>query len=205
MPLPFNWPGEASALAKMFGLKGKLPLGLDEIVVPVTVVGNLDDAPWSSSRPVGKERSQVAVALNNSGVMARPGRGVWLRIDGFVVDNEQAGVATFEVRLLTPANIAALTNNGDSNVNSFLGIIEASGTWDRTGSLVSSVQHTSTIGANVMRLRIPQDEHVHVHLDQPIYIDGDARGGIGALCVWCATQNQSCIVGFSGREYFNRS
>lgn len=47
MPKPIQRPEQALALARAYNIKGKLPLVLDEVVVPVHIVGELDPAEWT--------------------------------------------------------------------------------------------------------------------------------------------------------------
>jgi hypothetical protein len=78
MPKPVQVGATALALSKAYALKGKLPLQLDEIIVPVHIVGRLDvgtGTPCSGTSAAPDSVGEFAMAgLRNpvaSGVIAR--------------------------------------------------------------------------------------------------------------------------------------
>lgn len=61
--LEFNVGELATRLRKALGVRGRMPLGLDEHVVPVTIAADLSGAPWRTN-PVHGEGAQNAVFGN---------------------------------------------------------------------------------------------------------------------------------------------
>jgi len=77
MPTPIQRPEQALALAKAYNIKGKLPLMLDEVVVPVHIVGELDPSAWTpgtggSTPPAG---SKIFTGRFGAPTWAAPGAG----------------------------------------------------------------------------------------------------------------------------------
>jgi hypothetical protein len=74
VPTKVQGPDAALALARAYGIKGRLPLVLDEVIVPVHIVGQLDPlnfvpAPGGGSAPPpGSELGASFVAQTNVGV-----------------------------------------------------------------------------------------------------------------------------------------
>jgi hypothetical protein len=65
VPAPIQRGSEALALSKHYNLKGKLPLQLDEVIVPVHIVGELGDA---NGRECAGTVGDPAVAAQRSNV-----------------------------------------------------------------------------------------------------------------------------------------
>ena len=207
MPLPFNWPGESATLQKLFGLKGRVPLQMDEMVVPVAIIANGEASPWASSINVAKHRNQAAGGAGvESGIMVRPGGGVVLSIEKVVVDNNQASAIRCDLRMLSPALIATpITVVASSNMNNMQAPINPDGSIGRTGSLVSSVTHTAVIGDVLWRINVAANDSKQFQLPVPFFLDGDANGGVGGLVLWNLADDQVIGATFIGREYPNRA
>jgi len=190
----------------MLGLKGGNPQSLDEIVVPVIVEGNVDDSPFQPSINVGRNANVGAVAVNNNAAIVRAGAGTILRIDGFQIVNETAATASYTFTIMTPANIVTGTLIGTASpLVALSDPIDPLGAVNRVGSTIQGFNHTSILGTAFWRPLLADDEERIVTFQQPIYLDGNARGGIGALACWHAAQNVAGRFAVIGREYLHRA
>lgn len=206
MPLTINWPAPGQTLQKLFGLKGRIPLTVDETLVPVAVLEQAESTPWGSARSVARHRNQAAGGVGtNAGIMVRPGAGVVLCIDHVLVDNNQANAIRADLRILSPAQVALVTVVASNNMNDMQAPIQTDGSVARTGSLVSSVTHTATIGNVIARINVAADESEDLVIPSRWYLDGDAKGGVGALILWTLTTNELISASFHGAEFVNRA
>lgn len=72
MPTKIQRHEQALALARAYNIKGKLPLQLDETVVPVHIVGELDPSEWTPSRaPAGSDEGIIHISGSSAGVGRR--------------------------------------------------------------------------------------------------------------------------------------
>lgn len=204
MPLTINWPEPGQTLQKQFGLKGRIPLSIDETVVAVSVLEDVR-APWSSRRSVARHRSQAAVPLENSGIMATPGAGVVLAIDHVFIDNAQANAIRVDLRVLSAAAVAGVVPIATSNFNDMQNPIQTDGSIARTGSVLTSLTRVGATGNVLARLNIAANESDDFELTTPFYFDGDAPGGVGGLVAWNLVVNEPFAASFHGFEYVNRS
>jgi len=88
MPRPVQRGDFALELSRTYGLKGKLPLVLDEVIVPVHIVGSLTDSPETSTdRMMSQVQISAADLANSSRVnLVNPLQsGVLLLVDGWSV------------------------------------------------------------------------------------------------------------------------
>jgi len=205
MPIPVQYPGQANALQKLFGLKGKIPLSVDETIVPVALIADQMNSPWGDVISVARHRAQAALAANNSGLMVRPGAGVVLGIDQIFVDNNQGNAVRIDLRMLSVATVTAMTVVASSNMNDMSAPIASDGSIARTGSVVSSITRIGATGNVLARINIAANESDVFKLGAPFYLDGSAKAGIGALAIWNLTLNEPIGASFIGREYVHRA
>lgn len=136
--------------------------------------------------------------------MARPGPGIYLRLERLEILNPNAGDMTANFSLLNPADIATITVNTIAPMVDLQSPIDRAGGLARTGSTVSACVHTSALGEVMAQVIIPSGTSRSFDLGPSIYLDGDAPGGIGGFMLWNSTVNEIVRVAFFGREYFNR-
>lgn len=112
MPRPVQRGAEALALSKHYNLKGKLPLQLDETIVPVHVVGALDsDATAVRYAGInGRAAAGVGVA-SLVGIRNPEGSGVLATITGVSV-NTAAGLVTPRMWIHYSPDILAVADVG---------------------------------------------------------------------------------------------
>jgi len=205
MPTNITWPGESGALRRMFGTKGGLPLALDEIAVPVAIIGDTEDSPWESSTGVGRSGNHGGTAATNAAQLVLPGVGTVLRIDMANVINDLAGVHTYAFTILSPADIAAATLGAQSSLVALTNVIDPTGAVNRVGSTMGDMRAASVLGDRFFEVHVDADRQSLVTFKHPVYIDGSARGGIGGLGIWVVDQNIAMRASVLGREYLNRA
>ena len=205
MPMPINWPGDSNAVRQLFGLKGRVTLGLDESVVPVVIIGDADQSPWGGSLNVGRGAFIDPLPALNAYAVAQPGGGVVLRIDQINIGNDTGTVIDWHLNLLTPAQIATLTIATTFNFQNLQSPIQADGALDRTASVLLEANVAGIIGTQIDAGTLPANDHDVIPLPNPVYLDSAAAGGVGGLAIIADVVNTGILVAFNGREYFHRS
>jgi len=193
----------ARALADLFVLKGKMPLGIDEVVVPVAMVADLTETPYLRyAAPVGRATTQAATAANFAYVMVRPGAARVLQIHAVLIRNPDVAAQTFSIKIGTAAFVAQL-----DTVASAGRLIDLANPIANT--LVSSllqtaldVAGTDTGSNSIISVDIPAGSSLYVPLPDPgISLYGNDEGGTPALAVKCSTIALGVGASFYGREW----
>ena len=128
-----------------------------------------------------------------------------LRIDQVIIDNNSAAAIRADVRVLNPADLALLTVVASSNMNDMRAPIQTDGSIARTGSIVSAVTHTVLLGNVLARQNVGANDSKVLTLGVPFYVDGSAKGGVGALVVWNLADDEPIAASWIGREYVHRA
>lgn len=205
MPIPINWPGFSQTAQKLFGLKGRIPLAFDETVVPIYIVESGPETPWSGNRSCGNHKNQAAVALNFAIVGVQPVTGVYLRVESIWLENTEAAAARMKISVYRPSQIAAITENARTNLVDYTAPVDPLGASGRVGSVIVEAEHTVSSGVVIWRGSVGIGEAKEVVLRQPIFLDGNAKGGIGMLAVISENVNEGIGAAFFCREYVDRS
>lgn len=216
MTIQIQWPGDAESLQQALGLKGRVPLVVDEVVAPVVVMQDIPESPWSSHNNVyGGFVFAFAPAGMNGGVMAIPGPGVTLGITSVTVRNSTGGTFIVHVGIIAPVTIPLVTEGTPvdfRNVTNGIARFGGSTGIPVTGSRAIPVQSANQVGALFWQSQVGGpalgDDARTFTFPEALYVDGDLRddvGQAGGVIVWCNTQNTEMTVSFAGREYPNRA
>ena len=109
MPEQINNPRLSAPLAEKYGIKGKLSLQLDSVVVPVTS-DEVGYEPFTDILPVSVSRVEAPAGVGvDSFVLVQPGPNTILVITSIMVNNADSADHTYQFRRLSAANVAALT------------------------------------------------------------------------------------------------
>jgi len=203
MPLPVQNAESSRALTAALGLKGRFRLSLDEIIVPVAVTDFLPDTPYTSIVPISGSTSQVAVALEFSYIMIQAVAGSILVVDQVLIDNQSGGDASYQFRLLTAGEVAAVSVaafNTSLNLNSpIIGGLVA-----RSGALVSRGTHTALVGTIAGRINILAGMTERFKFPSGASSYGDDSEGPVAITFFDTTVNQPMAATFFGRQFLNK-
>lgn len=111
MPKAIQGAREALALSRKYGLKGKLPLMVDEVVAPVVIIGTLDDERDLSRQVLGTNFAIPGAAEvgilgvrnpDGSGVLGRLSEVIPSNIDGFDVFYDIGNLVVPDALLRSP-------------------------------------------------------------------------------------------------------
>jgi len=149
-PLPISGMAVSSALSEAFALTGKLPLKLDETVVPVIIVGDLSRDLWGPPA-VGAVSAAAAAGFRSELELALPWSGSTMGL-GVIIDSIDfvAGGAAMMYTVTPSPGLAGPTVEGEK-------------AWLNTGTPASPFLRlhykntaVATIGGiNVVQVRVP--------------------------------------------------
>jgi hypothetical protein len=104
VPLNINAPEVADRLRRFFGTVGRIPTALDETIVPVALVGNLDEPPYRqrATNGVGAISQTGAAALTTYGAIRHPlAVGGFTRVRHIIARNTEAAALTVAVNMVS--------------------------------------------------------------------------------------------------------
>lgn len=203
MPSPIQDPGESQALVNLFGIKGRLPLNLDNVVVPVALVADLTNTPYSAiGRGNAARRQGAAGAGTYAAIAIEPGPGLICRVDTLTIENVAAGVREFEVRALTPAQWAGVTSVANGQAIDLNSPYTAGALPERLASICHSCHIAAVVGNILLRITMPQQTTQTFDLGLCLY--GDDSVGPIRLGTWLLTANEECNVSYTISEFKNK-
>lgn len=201
MTVKFNRAPLAFALSQLMDVKGRTEMMLDETVVPVTSIAQLTDTPYVRFGILcGEEQPSVAVAAKNSWVLARPGANKVLQIESLILENPAAAAQKFSIRILTAADVATLDTIGSPA--QMLDLTSPIARTRLSSFVVDASDAVSTAGNSFAKVALPTLATLQIFFPSPgVCLFGNDEGGIPALGVSGATQNQEINVTVLGREW----
>lgn len=102
MPLQIQLGELADRLRRALLVKGRLPLALDETVVPVVSLGDASQAPYAKDPALGSSRhTRAALAANFSHIGWQAAVGSILCVDSVLISNPNAAPSTIRVGITT--------------------------------------------------------------------------------------------------------
>ena len=213
MPIPIGTPDPSQVLQKQLGVKGKFDLRLDETIVPVATVTDCRNSPFEQGVYNFMGQKQLAPAAGRFAyIMARPVVGVIIAIDAFSFDNEFQADNPYliDLRIMAPANIAAITELSSDAMLNTSDPIQATDLVQGAAAEVVSLDHnTANVGGLLDRYSFTDaaftgPHHHRVPLANPIFLNGDADGGIGGLALVNRTAQSALRGSFEGRVFTSR-
>lgn len=201
MPKPIQVPDVSQGVTAGLGVKGYVPLQLDETVVITVHPVDLEDSPYQRLyTPCGARRTIGAPGAGRFAVLGvRPSVNTILRVDRVVLTTNTAGTHQFILQLLSNAQVAALANLTTFNMVSF--------NPPTVPTLVGSQSFTADAASNTPgtllgELAILNQGTEEFVLDKGISLPGNDPAGVGALCIVNADSNVAIrSASFICREY----
>jgi hypothetical protein len=196
----FNRPQLVQAAAQFLGLKGDLPMQVDEQLLSIISMGELTDSPYLRyAIPVAEQGAVTAVALENSYVCIQPSAQVALQIKQILISNAEAVVQFISIAISTAAQIATAGLASGPNVVDFANPIAGT----LRGSIIRTGTHTDTgQGNQIIVVRVAAGETFQLTLPDPgIILYGNDEGGIPALSLINNIANEGLRAAFIGREW----
>lgn len=204
MTIPIQNAESSQALAASLGLKGKVSLEIDTVVVPVEVTGDLPDTPYSPIVPIGGGAAQGPAGVGVEGAITiQPGRGGILVIKRITVPNTTGSPGAFELRLMTPANFVTGTIVSQANAFNYNSLFIAGGV-ARNGAIVSVFTHTVVLGQDLERLNVLDGDTGVIKLPGGYALYGDDPSGPVGLGLWNTVANEPVSATFHGKFYLNK-
>lgn len=200
MSLTTNRAALAQALSQLFNNKGRTQLVLDETVVPIVSLGDVTQLPYLRyGIPVGRGSFTAAAVALAAFNVARPGPTKVLQIRKIIIQNASGVLGSYEIRILTAADLALITLGG---VVQFLDLSNPISKTFTSSTITSATNATAAIGARLAVVNCPNDDHRVIDFPDPgIALFGDDEGGRGGLSVANQNLNFSQSVCFYGREF----
>lgn len=205
MPLVIQNDESSTRLQKQFRVVGRTPVVLDEVIVPVTEIGDFDGKnPWEARVLAGDAVSSPAGgATKYSGVLVTPAPGKVVVVEMFATRNITASTRQYNLKLFRPADRAAVTvTAANQAIVRLNGKMLTTGFAQQASSTYDLFNHTTvTIGADIEIMSTNGGVTQSFFLRRGVVLDGtDPRGPI-SLAVMLATLNEALPVIFSMVEY----
>jgi len=202
--LPIQNAEASQAVAAGLGLKGKVSLKFDEIILGMILTADNVHSPYSTDPlPIASGR-QAALAVNNSAVGITPGAGLILKVDQITVVASSGNALSWRVHILGPVTLAAVTTVASPNAANRNSLLGGSVNAPETGSRLLRITNATLTGLLVHRSFSPASEARTWDIPDGYYLYGDDPAGASALVVWNPTQNEEIVVNFVGREFRNK-
>lgn len=196
MAWPLGTGAVQTRLKQVLGIRGNIPLELDETITPVVNVLDFEPGPVSYPLYGSAFRNDVALAGNFSHVGIRPGLGTVLVVDEVFVMNIDAAVRTMVIGITTsqaPDATQRVISINQPPSAAALGLrFLAAEAFDQTqaGTMVSTTDGAVLVPANTAVL-VPGKWVLHT----------TQEGARMALVVRCVDVNIEARAWFRCREY----
>lgn len=197
---PIQWPYLASAMQTLLGLKGRVILKADEMVIPTVLAADASEAPFGETRiPAGNQRTTAAAGVGRfGGAHLAPNENVVLKVKSVMFTNETGAASAYEVRWLTAAQVAAVTA-----VGAFTMLAHNSrdrNAFNETASLLTTFHHNLIVGQTLARVWVPDQDQREVQLPDGFCLWGLDQNA-GALAGWIDTANVEARMAWLVNEY----
>jgi len=202
--LPVQNAETSKAAVAALGLKGQLKFEFDEVLVPVVVMEDVTGPPYGTVVPVNFHLAVAGAAMNNSSISVEPTPGSILVVDRIVMENNTGSAADFEIRLLSAADVDAMTTVSSAigfNMNSEF---DSSGNPARSAALGRALRHTSLLGDVVERVTILQDDFGVTLFPTGWALYGDDPFGPVAMSAANVVVAEVMSATFYGRQFLNK-
>lgn len=202
---PVNVPGASQALERQFALRGHVGIQIDEVAVPVAVMGDFAGASPYEERVVGGDYVQSPpVVARFSGVLINGARGVITVVESLYLVGVAAARAY--VLLFRPVDVAAVNvSSANQAVGCWNGLIRPGGFIPQivgTYSLFDSAA-SGAPGGIIGQFDCPASQTVPWPgvQSRPVVLDGRDPQGPLSLAVINVVANSRIDVGWQVTEY----
>ena len=201
MPEPIQSGLWQQALARIFGVKGRWNITLDEVMVPTFTIQSYAFDPESQLRSIGFTRSRGAVVgeLGAVGIIAAANSSVNVR--QIRITNVSGEALEFAVRMLNRTALAAITvdSSGQARITRSL-TPEAQGS-NNAMAQQASFSEAAVSGTSIDHVAVPDNTSVTLDLPWGLCLYGTGSAfSFQALLVWCLTANTAFQVAMHGHE-----
>lgn len=201
--LKHNRPQVQQGLADFFALKGQVDSSFDATILPVVNIADLAETPYSQySVPVAEAATAPAVAAKLSYLMARPGQNNILGVRGVIIDNTSGAAASFGLRVMTTAQVNALTT-APALLTQFLaltGTLANPEAGDLRPSALNSGADALLLGNAFASLTIPNGDFRAITFPRIIWLYGTSQTRPAVAVVGSAV-NTAVTATFFGEEW----
>lgn len=179
MPRQIQRTDPSRSLERHFGLKGHIGISLDEVAVPVALLGDFAGrSPYEARGLVGDVQQQVAGGPGTlTGMLITPGAGTLLVVEGLKLVNESGASHNPIWKVLRPVDVAAVTVTGTSPSVLLNGQVRATGFAPQGVATSSVFHHTAQVGADFGRSWVSNGQEVNLELPRGIVLDGTDPDG----------------------------
>ena len=195
----------AQGLEEQFGLRGKIGVALDEIVVPVVNVGDFDGrSPYEPARRLGGDirTSAAAGALTFAGILITPGPNTLLALEVIAPENLSGTTHRYEIKLFRPTDIAAVTVVAASAMARWDGRMRATGFAPQMACTTTTFHHTTLgIGAACATHDSFNGNPLSADIGRGFMLDGTDPLGPISVAVMTQIANAAFSVNFVVVEY----
>jgi len=203
--IPVQQANPSSALVASLGLKGRVRLQVDEVILGTIILEDTVNSPYSADRLVIASNRQASAGVGVfSGIGIRPGAGLILRIDQITVIASASALLPWLVHVLGPVALASVTivaSPDAVNRNSELG--RATNT-PQSNSELLRITNGSTPGSLIHRESTASDLTSTWDIPGGYYLYGDDPAGVSAMVIWNSVADSELTVSWLGREFRNK-
>lgn len=200
-----NTPAASQALERQFALRGHVGIQLDEVAVPVALMGDFAGKGPFETRVLGGDAvtSPAGGVGTYAGVLVTPGAGTICVVEAMYVRNNSGGTQIAVVKLMRPADVAAVNvTSANQAIGRWNGQILSTGFISQTAATYSLYDHTAlNVGGDIGELVVLNANMGDVRLPRGVVLDGTDPAGPISLSLLNRTANQAILVGFAFTEY----
>jgi len=194
----------AERLRNQYGLKGRVQVSLDELIVPTADVGDFaGKSPFERNSRIQGGDTAVMVASGAARygyVCITPGPGTLLVVEGIVLSYPTASHRV-ELRLMTPANVQG-TTTGTISTYAWNRPIFPAALLERMVATTRTIHHTAITGARIASYLTSTLHNAAVDLGRGVVLDGTDPVGPLSLGIWTTSLNtQTPYINWVGSEY----
>lgn len=204
-PLVIQNDDASRRLVRDYGIKGRVPVLLDEIIVPTADIGDFAGSSPYESRIVAADVQQQAAAGAGTygGLIITPGLTNVSVVEKVRFTNVTGAAQLFFFKLFRPADVAAVTVVSTSPAVVLNGVMRTTGFAPAAPITSSIFHHTATnLGADFGFIYVPDVNNVEYVFPRGMVLDGSDPLGPISLCVQTASANQQTPwMGFHATVY----
>lgn len=192
-------------LREQFDLKGRVSASLDELIVPVTDVGDFaGKSPYEADTRLyggGAARQAAAGAGRIGYVCITPGAGTLLVVERVFFTNSAAN-QVYDIRLQAPTEVVG-TTTGTANAPCWNQPMQPVALKRLMRATTRTIHHTVITGLQIQNWSVFNGfAPIELDLGRGIVLDGSAQTGALSLAIWHPTANvATCWINWSGSEY----
>lgn len=203
-PLIIQNDDASQRLVRQYGIRGRVPVLLDEIIVPTSDIGDFAGrSPWESRVIAADNQYQAAAGAGTyGGLYITPGASGIFVVEQLICENATGVNQRLLLQLFTPASVATVTTTGTSAAVQLNGQILPSGFGQQAPVQSSVFHHTGhAAGAAFGNLFNTTGTLIYT-FPRGMMLDGSGPHGPTRLAIQSYSANQATPnIGFVGSFY----